>query len=184
MSKIGKQPIIVPEGVTLTIGKGKVVVVGPKGELNLVLPEAIKEVKSDGQFLVVRQRNDKKTKANHGTIRSLIQNMVLGVTKGWQKDLEVLGTGYRVDLEGDKLIFKVGFSHPIEVKPLEGIKFEASDNKVKISGIDKELVGNVAAGIRKLRKPDAYQGKGIRYLGEEIKLKPGKAAKVGSAAEN
>ena len=181
MSRIGKQPISLPEGVTLNMEGRRVKVIGPKGELALDLPEAIEVVEKEGQFLVVRHRQDQKTRANHGTIRSLIENMIIGVTKGWEKELEVVGTGYRVDLQGEKLVLRVGFSHLVEIESPEGIKFEVADNKIKILGSDKELVGNLAARIRKTRPPDPYKGKGVRYLGEEIKLKPGKAAKVGAA---
>ncbi len=181
MSRIGRQPITIPEGVQIEIDSGRVKVVGPKGELELKIPEGIKVEQNQQQIVVSRSRNDKKTKANHGTIRSLINNMVIGVTQGWEKELEVVGTGYRVNLEGNKLVFKVGYSHPVVVEPPEGIQFEAADNKVKIKGINKELVGNWAAKIRRIRPPDPYKGKGIRYSDEVIKLKPGKAAKAGSA---
>lgn len=179
MSRVGKQPVVIPREVTITVEKNRLKVVGPKGELKLVLPDKITVLVDGQQLLVSRGNETKKTRANHGTIRSLINNMILGVSEGWNKQLEVIGTGFRVDLNGNKLNLKLGFSHPVIFVAPEGITFEVEENKIKISGANKELVGNLAAKIRKIRKPDAYLGKGIRYLGEEIKLKPGKAAKVG-----
>jgi len=181
MSRIGRQPITIPEGVKIEIDSGRVKVAGPKGELELKIPEGVVVEEKKGQVIVSRRRHDKKTKACHGTIRSLINNMIIGVTQGWEKELEVVGTGYRVNLEGNKLVFKLGFSHPVVVEPPEGIQFEVAESKFKVIGIDKGLVGNVAAKIRKVRPPDAYKGKGIRYTNEIIKLKPGKAAKAGAA---
>lgn len=181
MSRIGRQTINIPEGVTVKTEPGKVIVGGPKGELSLNLPEFIKVVQEKEKLLVSRRREDKKTKSNHGTIRSLLNNMVTGVTKGWQKELQVVGTGFRTELQGDSLNLKLGFSHPVVFKAPEGIKFEVQENKIKILGIDKELVGNTTAAIRKIKKPDVYKGKGIRYVDEVVKLKPGKAAKIGSA---
>jgi len=181
MSRVGRQPITIPEGVQVEISSGQIKVVGPKGELKLRIPSGIGVEKRENQLVVSRHRNDKKTKACHGTIRSLLNNMIIGVTQGWEKELEVVGTGYRVSLEGNKLVFKVGFSHPVVVEPPTGIRFEVKDNKFKVLGINKELVGNWAAKIRKIRPPDPYKGKGIRYTDEIIKLKPGKAAKAGAA---
>lgn len=181
MSRIGKKPIVVPEGVTAKIEKRKIKILGPKGELELDLPEFIGIKEKENQLLVFRQREDKKTKSNHGTIRNLINNMILGVIQGWEKKLEVVGTGYQVNLEDENLVFKLGFSHPVVFNPPKGIKFEVEENKIKVLGISKELVGNIAAQIRRIKPPDSYQGKGIRYSGEKIKLKPGKAAKVGTA---
>lgn len=181
MSKIGRQPITIPKGVNLTIEPGQITVTGPRGVLKLPLPEFIAPQLQAGKLIVLRRRNDKKTKSNHGTTRSLINNMIIGVVKGWEKELQVVGAGYKVNLEGDKLVFKLGFSHPVIVSSPEGIKFEVAENKVKIVGLDKELVGNTAAKIRKIRPPDVYKGKGIRYVNEVVKLKPGKAAKAGAA---
>lgn len=181
MSRIGKQPITIPEGVKIEIDSGQVKVTGPKGELVLKIPERITIEEKEGQVIVSRHRNDKKTKASHGTIRNLINNMIIGVTQGWEKELEVVGTGYRVNLEGNKLVLKLGFSHPVVVEPPEGIQFEVSENRFKVIGIDKELVGNTAAKIRRICPPDPYKGKGIRYVNEVVKLKPGKAAKAGAA---
>jgi len=172
-----------PERVDLKIEGRRIRIAGPKGELSLDLPEAITVTQKGDQFLVVRHRQDQKTRASHGTIRSLIKNMITGVTKGWEKELEVVGTGYQANLQGEELVLNVGFSHPVKVAPLEGTRFEVANNRIKILGIDKEVVGNLAAKIRKIRPPDPYQGKGVRYLGEEVKLKPGKAAKAGLGGE-
>jgi len=181
MSRIGKQPITVPKEVDLTIEPGQITVTGPKGVLKLPLPEFITVELRAGKLIVSRRRNDKKTKSNHGTIRSLINNMIIGVVKGWERELQVVGTGYKVNLEGDKLVLKLGFCHPVTISSPKGIKFEVGENKIKIIGLDKELVGNTAAKIRKISPPDAYKGKGIRYVDEVVKLKPGKAAKAGAA---
>lgn len=182
MSRIGKQPIIIPEGVAVEISGREVKVTGPLGGLKLNLPADVVLEKKTHEVLVLRKGNSKETRSNHGTIRTLVNNMVLGVTKGWEKNLEVVGTGYRVDLSEGKLVFKVGLSHSVEVEPAEGITFTAADNKIKVTGADKELVGNIAAALRRIRPPDAYQGKGVRYADEVIKLKPGKAAKVGGGS--
>lgn len=179
MSRIGNTPVEILEGVEVTIEEGRVLVKGPKGELFLDLPDGIKVEKKENMVLISRLRNDKKTKACHGTIRSLINNMVLGVAKGWSKGLEVVGTGYGVSLEGNELVFKVGFSHPVRITVPSGLTTRVEENRVVIEGADKQLVGQFADRIRKIRPPDAYKGKGIRYVGEEIKLKPGKAAKTG-----
>ena len=176
MSRIGKQPITIPEGVKVEIEPDRIKVGGPKGELELRLPDGIEVSRVESEIRVIPRRHDKKTRANHGTVRNLISNMIIGVTRGWEKELEVVGTGYRVSLEGDKLVFKLGFSHPVVFQAPEGIRFEAQENKFKVIGIDKVRVGNLAAKIRKVRPPDAYKGKGIRYVGEKIKLKPGKVA--------
>lgn len=180
MSRIGKKPIIILEGVTAQVETRKVVISGPKGELDIPVPRKIKVEKKDNQILVNRLSEEKKVKALHGTIRQLIANAIIGVTKGWEKKLEVVGTGYRAAMEGNKLVLSVGFSHKLVVVPPEGIQIEVEgQNKIKIKGADKALVGREAAKIRAARPPDAYKGKGIRYTGEVVKLKPGKAAKGG-----
>jgi len=181
MSRVGKSPVKIPEAVRVTIKDRQVVVSGPRGELSLTLPEKISVSEKEGYLSVHRAAEAKKVKANHGTIRSLINNMVLGVTQGWSKELEVVGTGFRADLSDQKLDLKLGFSHPVVIEPPAGVVFEVTDSKIKISGPDKILVGNLAAKIRKIKPPDVYQGKGVRYSGETVKLKPGKAAKVGAA---
>ena len=181
MSRVGNKPIKVPSEVQITIEERTVKVKGPKGELSFELPDKIDvEYKEDERTLYVkRNSNYKKVKALHGLYRSLINNAVQGVVKPWEKKLEVVGTGYNVRLEGDKLVFKIGYSHPVIFKKVEGIEFKVEKNKIiTVSGIDKQKVGEVAYKIRSIRKPDAYKGKGIRYLGEKIRLKPGKKAKV------
>ncbi len=182
MSRIGQQPITLPESVTVTVKSGEVKVVGPRGELTQIIRPEIKVVVKDNQVLVSRKNDEKMARSLHGLSRTLISNMVQGVTEDWSKTLKLVGTGYRVKLEGENLVFSLGFSHPVEVKPLAGIKFEVEGNDtVKVSGIDKALVGQVAATIRKIRPPEPYKGKGIRYEDEEVRRKPGKAAKVGAA---
>src|SRR4030042_786357 len=184
MSRIGRKPKSIPETVNVEINH-KVLVKGPLGELNQKIPRGIKVEQNDNMLVVSAQKEDKQTKAFHGLIRKLIANMIEGVTVGFKKRLELIGIGYRANLSGDKLVLSLGFSHPVEIKPVEGIDFSVSDNKITVSGINKELVGRIAAEIRTTRPPDAYKGKGIRYEGEIVKLKPGKAAKtsVGSVAE-
>jgi len=184
MSKIGKKSIIVPEGVEAKIERGKVFVWGPKGKLELKIPRKIKVEEKENQLLVTRITEEKKTRASHGAIRQLVANAIRGVTEGWEKKLEVVGTGYRAAIEDNQLVLLVGFSHQLKIKPPEGIKIDVEDQKqIKVSGADKALVGQVAAQIRRARPPDSYKGKGIRYEGEEVKLKPGKAAKGGVAGE-
>ena len=178
MSKIGQQPVEITQGVEVRLEDDQVIVKGPKGELSLPLPDGIEVKVEENKVLVNRRRHDRKTKACHGTIRSLIHNMVVGVTEGWSKGLEVVGTGYGVTQQGNKLVFKVGFSHPVEVEVPEGLSARVEDNKVFLEGVDKQLVGQFADRIRKIRPPDAYKGKGIRYVGEEVKLKPGKTART------
>lgn len=181
MSIIGKQPIEVPDLVTVTVKKNKVEVKGPKGSLDLSIPAGINVAEKDGIIRLTRKNDTKRLKSIHGTIRNLIQNMVVGVTEGWSKKLEVKGTGYGVKKEGEKLVFKLGFSHPVEFEPPEGIEFDIDKNVISVKGVNKELVGNIAAKIRRISPPNIYHGKGIRYLDEHIKLKPGKIAKVGGA---
>ncbi len=181
MSKIGKQPIKIPEEVEVKIEGQKISVKGPKGEISFELPKEVSVKMEEGKILKVERRSDKrKIRALHGLWRSLLNNAVQGVVKPWEKKLEVVGTGYNVKLEGDKLVFKVGFSHPVIFKKPEGIDFQVEKGKViTVKGIDKQKVGEVAYKIKSIKKPDAYKGKGIRYFGEHIKLKPGKKAKVG-----
>jgi large subunit ribosomal protein L6 len=182
MSIIGKQPINIPDSVTVTSKQKKVEVKGPLGSLDLLIPEGIKIVNQDGkQLKVERNKDTKRLKSIHGTIRNLIQNMITGVLNGWEKKLEVKGTGYGVQKQGEKVVFKLGYSHPVEFDAPEGIGFEVDKNVVTVKGINKELVGNTAAKIRRINPPNIYHGKGIRYLDEHVKLKPGKVAKVGGA---
>lgn len=182
MSRIGRQPVQIPEGVTVEIKGGEIKVKGPKGELKQRIRSEIKVEKKNNQILVSRKVENKLGRSLHGLIRTLIANMIKGVTEGWSKTLKLVGTGYRAKLEGEKLVLSVGFSHPVVVKPVEGLQFEVKGNDtIRVLGIDKALVGQVAAEIRKIRPPEPYKGKGIRYEGEEVKRKPGKAAKIGAA---
>ncbi|KEI45205.1 50S ribosomal protein L6 [Saccharopolyspora rectivirgula] len=179
MSRIGKLPITVPSGVEVTIDGQVVTVKGPKGTLQQRIAEPITvEKDEDGSILVKRPDDERLSKSLHGLSRTLINNMVIGVSQGYQKDLEIHGVGYRVQLKGSNLEFALGYSHPIVIEPPEGIQF-ATDGPTKLSvkGIDKQLVGEVAARIRKLRRPDPYKGKGVRYAGENIRRKVGKTGK-------
>lgn len=176
MSKIGKKPIEIPEGVEVKIIKKEVIVKGPKGELRRRLRDEIGVEVKEGKLFVFPERQTKQTKAFWGLERALLANMIKGVKHGFEKKLEIQGVGYRAKTEGKKLILEVGFTHPVEIEAPEGITFQAEKNIITVSGIDKQLVGQVAAKIRRIKPPDAYKGKGIRYLGEEIRLKPGKKA--------
>ncbi|MDD3679454.1 MAG: 50S ribosomal protein L6 [Candidatus Shapirobacteria bacterium] len=179
MSKVGKKPILLPEGTKVILDKNRVGVEGPKGLLSLDIPDSLKISQQDG-FLIVERKNDgHEAKVFHGTIRQLLANMVEGVNREWVKKLQLIGTGYVVQMKGKNLNFSLGLSHQIDFPAPEGIRFEVDGDVVGVFGIDRQLVGRVAYQIRSLRPPDAYKGKGIRYFGEEIKLKPGKAAKVG-----
>lgn len=179
MSRVGKKPIEIPEGVEVKIegdNKSKLIVKGPKGELKRgIRPEVKVEVK-EGKILVTPQRETKRTKAFWGLTRSLIFNIIRGVTEGYEKKLEIQGVGYKANLEGEDLVLEVGFSHPVKIKKPKEINFSVEKNIITVSGIDKQLVGQVAAKIRKVRKPEPYKGKGIRYLGEQVRRKPGKKA--------
>lgn len=182
MSRIGDAPVKIPAGVTVEQDGKSLVVNGPKGKLKLEVVSEIK-VEISGNQIIVKRKNDlKKVKALHGLVRSLIANMVLGVTDGWSKDLELVGVGFRAQVNGSKLVLNVGYSHPVEIEAPEGIIFEVVDNtKLKVSGVDKQLVGQISANIKKVKIPDVYKGKGIRYQGEYIRKKVGKSAKVGVA---
>ncbi|MBI2765728.1 MAG: 50S ribosomal protein L6 [Chloroflexi bacterium] len=180
MSRIGRQPIPVPAGVEVTFGDGNSVVVkGPKGQLSRTFPTVITLSREDGQLVVSRPNDEGKVRALHGLSRTLLNNMVTGVTTGFTRTLEVQGVGYRAQLQGSNLQLALGFSHPVIVTPPGGITFALEGPRVHIQGIDKEQVGQVAANIRKLRPPEPYKGKGIRYLGERVRRKAGKAGKVG-----
>ncbi len=179
MSRIGRSPISLPSGVKVEISEGTVKVDGSLGSLSRTLPGEI-SVKQDGDTLVVQRQNDERMqRALHGLTRSLISNMVTGVTSGFTKELEIVGVGYRATAKGANLIeLALGFSHPVVVNAPEGITFEVpSPTKIIVKGIDKEKVGQVAADIRKIRKPEPYKGKGVRYQGERVLRKAGKAAK-------
>lgn len=179
MSKIGKQPINIPNDVTVNLENYKVAISGPKGSLSITLRPEIR-IKTQGDKLLVERVNDERlSKSLHGLTRTLLANMISGVTQGWSKELEMVGVGYRAQVLNGNLILNVGYSHPVEIKSLEGISFEVKgNNRIVVAGIDKEKVGQVAAQIRKVRPPEPYKGKGIRYVGEQVRRKPGKAAKV------
>ena len=177
MSKIGKQKIELTDGVEVKVELGVVFVKGPKGELTFTLPRGIDLVASSKEVLVERKKDTKTLKALHGTTRSVVANMVKGVTDGWEKVLEMVGTGYRAEVRGDKLVLSVGYSHPVELTMPKGVSASVEKTEITIEGIDKELVGQTAAIIRSVRKPEPYKGKGIRYKDEVVRRKPGKAAK-------
>lgn len=178
MSRIGKLPITVPAGVDVKIDGQNVTVKGPKGELSHVVPELISVELEDGALLVKRPNDSRDARALHGLTRSLLNNLVIGVTEGYTRKLEIVGTGYRVVAKGTSLEFSLGYSHTITIDAPEGITFQVeSPTKFSIFGIDKQQVGELAANIRKLRKPEPYKGKGIRYAGEQIRRKAGKAGK-------
>ena len=178
MSRIGKLPVELPEKVSLKISGQTVNISGPKGELSKELPGEISVEAKDNLVKVIIKRNSKNVKALHGTYRALIANMVKGVNEGWSKTLELVGAGYRAELVDGNLILNVGFSHPVEIKSPDGITFSVQKTQITIDGIDKELVGEIAAQIRKVRPPEPYKGKGIKYQDEIIRRKPGKAAKA------
>ena len=179
MSRIGKTPISLPTSVEIAIDGANIEVKGPKGSLNLVLTEGISLTQEDETLVVHRENDERQSKALHGLMRSLINNMIIGVTEGYSKQLELVGVGYRVQAKGKtNLEFQLGFSHPVNVSAPDGIEFDVpSPTELNISGIDKQMVGQVAADIRALKKPEPYKGKGIRYAGEHIIRKAGKAVK-------
>jgi large subunit ribosomal protein L6 len=179
MSRIGRKPITVPAGVQVTIDGQTVKVKGPKGELSHTLAEPIRaEQADDGSLAVVRPNDERRAKELHGLSRTLVANMIVGVTEGYKKTLEISGTGYRVTAKGSDLEFALGFSHPVLVTPPNGIKFSVERPTVfSVEGIDKQQVGEVAANIRKIRPPEPYKGKGVKYQGEVIRRKAGKAGK-------
>jgi large subunit ribosomal protein L6 len=180
MSRIGRLPIQVPAGVDVAIDGRHVTVTGPKGSLSRDLHPEI-SVSRDGDVLVVTRPSETKThKQLHGLTRTLVNNMVVGVTSGYRKGLEITGVGYRAVLVGKKLQLSLGYSHPVEIEPPSGIAFELENpTKLAVTGIDKELVGQIAAKVRETRKPEPYKGKGVRYAGEQIRRKAGKAGKIG-----
>jgi len=178
MSRIGRLPIDIPGGVTVSIDGQNVTVKGPKGELSLVVSNPIRVAIEDNQVVVTRPDDERVSRSLHGLTRTLIANQIIGVTAGYEKGLEVVGTGYRVAAKGSSLEFALGYSHSITVDPPAGITFEVEgNNKLTVKGIDKQAVGEVAANIRKLRKPEPYKGKGVRYAGEVVRRKAGKSGK-------
>jgi len=179
MSRIGRLPISIPSGVTVNIDSNMVTVSGPKGTLTLKTPLKIKVEEKEGKVVVSRLSEDKKIRSNHGSTRAHLNNMIKGVQNHWKKELLIKGTGYKAVLSGNKLVVSAGYIHPVEVVAPEGIQFQVlEDTKVTISGPDKTIVGQVASNIRKIRTPEPYKGKGIRYVDEFIKLKAGKTAKA------
>lgn len=183
MSNIGKKPIILTDQVTVTVENDTVKVVGLKGSSQIKLPSSV-TVEIGPQKLVVKKKNDKEDQDKFvGLARSLLSNMVTGVTSPFEKKLELIGVGYRARVDGDDLILNVGYTNPVRIKPTEGLKFSVSENVISISGIDKQEVGNIAHRIRSVRPPDPYKGKGIKYLNEVIRKKAGKSAKAVTGAK-
>jgi large subunit ribosomal protein L6 len=180
MSRIGKKPVQIKEGVTVTVNDKAVVVSGSKGEINISIPKNITVAQENETLVLARLNEAKQTKSDHGTFSARLQNAVHGVTEGWAKTLELIGTGYRPRLEGEDLVLAIGFSHPVRFSPSEGIKFVVEENKVIINGIDRHMVGQTAANVRAVRPPEVYKGKGIKYSDEKIRRKAGKAAKAGA----
>jgi large subunit ribosomal protein L6 len=181
MSRIGKQPIILPSGVSVTInsrdGGTEVAVKGPKGELKQFVRSEVKVTQEEGVLLVTRSSDGRKERSFHGLFRTLIANMVTGVSEGYTRNLQIIGVGYRAAVEGKKLIMQLGYSHPVEIDPPAGIELSVEKNtKVTVSGIDKQVVGEIAAFIRSRRPPEPYKGKGVKYEDEYIRRKAGKAA--------
>lgn len=182
MSRIGNTPITIDSVVTVHLTDQNVTVKGPKGELMCTIPYGFAVVQSEGQLVVEKKTTAKKSAAMHGFLRAHIANLVTGVSKGWSKTLELSGVGYRATMQGTSLVLSVGFSHQVTMTPPQGVTFAIVEGKIVVSGIDKQLVGQTAANIRAVKKPEPYKGKGIKYLGERIRKKAGKAAKaVGGA---
>jgi len=181
MSRVGKMPIPLPKGVEISIKGSEVTVKGPQGELSRSFDPALSISVNDDNITVSRPSDNRIHRSLHGLTRSLLANMVEGVSKGFKKELEIVGVGYRAQKVEDKVVLQVGYSHPVEVLPAPGVSVEVvGANRIIVQGIDKELVGDVAAKIRIIRPPDSYKGKGIRYAGERIRLKPGKSGKIGT----
>ncbi|MDQ1572507.1 MAG: large subunit ribosomal protein [Actinomycetota bacterium] len=178
MSRIGRMPIDIPAGVDVTVDGSAITVKGPKGELALTVKSPIEVNLTDGQLVVTRPDDERLSRSLHGLTRTLIANQIIGVTDGYTKGLDIVGTGYRVAIDGQSITFALGYSHPITVAPPAGITFTVEgNNRVIVSGIDKQAVGEVAANLRKLRKPEPYKGKGVRYTGEIVRRKAGKSGK-------
>lgn len=175
MSRIGKKIITVPEEVGVEISGNRAIFSGKKGMLALDLPRELSIRESDGKLSVDRKKETKSAKSLHGLYHRLVENAIRGVSEGWQKRMELVGTGYRAKLDGKNLVLSVGFSHPVVLAPPEGIDFSVEENKINVSGVDKALVGQICASIRKIRPPEPYKGKGIKYVGEKVRRKSGKA---------
>ncbi|MSQ31947.1 MAG: 50S ribosomal protein L6 [Dehalococcoidia bacterium] len=177
MSRVGNKPIAIPKGVQVTVSGSSVTTKGPKGQLTQTFNPVITITQKEGTVIVARTDEERLSRSLHGLTRTLIYNMLEGVEKGYQKSLEIVGVGYRASKQGDRLVLQVGTSKPMDIAPPQNIQFDVEgQNRVHIRGIDKQLVGQTAAAIRSKRPPDRYKGKGIRYVGEVVKLKPGKAA--------
>src|SRR3712207_2011177 len=178
MSRIGRVPVPVPTGVDVTIDGPVVTIQGPKGTLTHTIPSPIEVLQQDATLVVTRPNDERASRSLHGLTRTLLANLITGVTEGYTKRLEIVGTGYRVTAKGDTLEFALGFSHPVNVAPPAGITFAVeTPTRFSVNGIDKQQVGEVAANIRKIRKPEPYKGKGVRYAGEVVRRKVGKAGK-------
>ena len=178
MSRIGNKPVVIPAGVTIDLKDNTVTVKGPKGELSYTFNQNITLVQNEGEVVFTRPDDSKENKTIHGTTRAVFSNMVVGVTEGFQRELELIGVGYRAQLQGKKLVLNVGYSHPVEFTPEEGIEIEVPSNtKVIVKGYDKQKVGELAANIRGVRPPEPYKGKGIRYVNEFVRRKEGKTGK-------
>lgn len=181
MSRIGNQPVVIEKDAVITLDDARIMVKGPKGELSFTIPAGISVREEEGKLVVSKLRNDRPTRALHGFVRAHIANMVTGVTKGWTKTLELAGVGYRAAMAGQGVTLSVGFSHQITVTPPGGVTFSTADGKIVVSGIDKQVVGQMAAKIRAVKEPEPYKGKGIKYQGEYIRKKAGKAKAAGGA---
>lgn len=178
MSRIGNKPVVIPAGVTIDLKDNTVTVKGPKGELSYTFNQNITLVQNEGEVVFTRPDDSKENKTIHGTTRAVFNNMVVGVTEGFQRELELIGVGYRAQLQGKNLVLNVGYSHPVEFTPEEGLEIEVPSNtKVIIKGYDKQKVGELAANIRGVRPPEPYKGKGIRYVDEFVRRKEGKTGK-------
>ena len=178
MSRIGNKPVVIPAGVTIDLKDNTVTVKGPKGELSYTFNQNITLVQNEGEVVFTRPDDSKENKTIHGTTRAVFNNMVVGVTEGFQRELELIGVGYRAQLQGKKLVLNVGYSHPVEFTPEQGLEIEVPSNtKVIVKGYDKQKVGELAANIRGVRPPEPYKGKGIRYVDEFVRRKEGKTGK-------
>ena len=178
MSRIGNKPVVIPAGVTIDLKDNTVTVKGPKGELSYTFNQNITLVQNEGEVVFTRPDDSKENKTIHGTTRAVFNNMVVGVTEGFQRELELIGVGYRAQLQGKNLVLNVGYSHPVEFTPEEGLEIEVPSNtKVIVKGYDKQKVGELAANIRGVRPPEPYKGKGIRYTDEYVRRKEGKTGK-------
>lgn len=182
MSKVGKKPILIPEGVKVEFDEKVVTVEGHLGNLQINLPQGIKAQISKDQLSVTRKDDSKKVKSLHGTVQRNIANAIAGVSQGWNRKLELVGTGYRARVEGKNLVLSVGFSHTVQIPSPQAINFDVQENIITVSGPDKHIVGQTAANIRRVRPPEPYKGKGIKYQDEILRRKAGKAAKTGATA--